>query len=368
MGDPVCWMHQLCPECGALREDARRECWRCGRPGEGFTADSEPTDAGLADAESADAGEGSASSGPTPGPESDADVPAFVEALGLPGLADVHVHFMPQNVLDKVWAFFDRVEEHGEQPWPIAYRVGEAEREAILARLGVLAHPTLNYAHRPGMAAWLNAYSRDYAARNPRAVPSATFYAEASATKDVAAALKAGARIFKVHITVGGFAPDDPELDGAWSLLEEAGVPVVIHAGSGPHPGVYTGPKAVRRLLARHPLLCLVIAHAGMPEYAEFTDLVDDFENVHLDTTMVLSDYFEAITPVPDDVLARWAGMGHRIVLGSDFPNIPYPYAHQLKVLADAGFGDDWLRSVLWENGARLMGVTARSPRGTDAN
>ena len=32
-------------------------------------------------------------------------------------------------------------------------------------------------------------------------------------------ALDAGARIFKVHLQVGGFSPDDPLLDEVWGLL-----------------------------------------------------------------------------------------------------------------------------------------------------
>jgi cytosine/adenosine deaminase-related metal-dependent hydrolase len=39
-----------------------------------------------------------------PPPEEDADVPGFVEALGLPGLVDVHTHFLPDRVMDMVWA------------------------------------------------------------------------------------------------------------------------------------------------------------------------------------------------------------------------------------------------------------------------
>jgi len=35
-GDAVCWLHQLCPECGAMpAEDAPTgTCWRCGEPAE----------------------------------------------------------------------------------------------------------------------------------------------------------------------------------------------------------------------------------------------------------------------------------------------------------------------------------------------
>ena len=55
-------------------------------------------------------------------------------------------------------------------------------------------------------------------------------------------------------------------------------------------------------------------------------------------------------------VTARLAGLRDKVVLGSDFPNIPYPYAHQIQALDRLGLGEDWLRAVLWENGNRLLG------------
>ncbi|HVM27690.1 MAG TPA: amidohydrolase, partial [Mycobacteriales bacterium] len=66
------------------------------------------------------------------GPADDADVPRFWRALGLPGLVDVHVHFMPTQVMDKVWAYFDAVGPLTGVAWPIAYREDEESR---LARL-----------------------------------------------------------------------------------------------------------------------------------------------------------------------------------------------------------------------------------------
>jgi hypothetical protein len=33
VGDPVCWLHELCPECGALPTlETPDRCWRCGTP------------------------------------------------------------------------------------------------------------------------------------------------------------------------------------------------------------------------------------------------------------------------------------------------------------------------------------------------
>jgi predicted TIM-barrel fold metal-dependent hydrolase len=57
--------------------------------------------------------------------------------------------------------------------------------------------------------------------------------------------------------------------------------------------------------------------------------------------------------------LRRLAALRDRILLGSDFPSIPYPYAHQLEALHRLDLGEEWLRAVLWENGARLFGVAA---------
>jgi predicted TIM-barrel fold metal-dependent hydrolase len=152
-------------------------------------------------------------------------------------------------------------------------------------------------------------------------------------------------------------------LDDVWGLLEDSGTPVVIHAGSGPVGNEFTGPDPMRRVLDRFPRLVAVIAHMGAPEYAEFLDLAGRFEEVRLDTTMVFTDFFEAEAPYPRDLLARLAGLQPKVLLGSDFPTIPYPYAHQLEALAALELGDDWLRAVCWENGAELFGITSADGR-----
>ena len=36
-----------------------------------------------------------------------AEVRQIWSALGLPGVIDVHTHFMPKSVMDKVWQYFD---------------------------------------------------------------------------------------------------------------------------------------------------------------------------------------------------------------------------------------------------------------------
>jgi predicted TIM-barrel fold metal-dependent hydrolase len=287
----------------------------------------------------------------------DADVPSVWRALDLPGLADIHVHFLPPGMLAKVWQFFDQAEQHYGMAWPIAYRQDEQSRIEALQNLGVQRFPTLAYPHKPGMAAWLNDWCADFANDHPQAVRSATFFPEPDAPGYVAKALDDGARVFKVHVQVGDFDPSDGLLDEVWGMLSDAAVPVVVHCGSGPLPGRHTGPGPFGQVLQAHPRLTAVIAHAGAPEYAEHLALLDRYDNVRIDTTMVGTPFMNALAPIPPVVLARYRGLGPKIVLGTDFPNIPYSYARQIQSLLEWDCGDDWLRQVLWHNGADLLGL-----------
>lgn len=290
----------------------------------------------------------------------DADVPAWWRALGLPGLLDVHVHFLPPRMRDKVWAQFDEAGPLIGREWPIRYRGSDEERLATLRALGVRRFSALSYAHRPGMAEWLNGWASDFADHVPECLRSATFFPEPGVEQYVARRIEAGAEIFKVHVQVGGFDLRDPELDRAWGLLADAGVPVVVHAGSGPVSTDHTGPRPLRGVLERHPTLTAVVAHCGAPEYAEFLDLALEFDHTHVDTAMVFTDFFEAFGGFPHELLAVLRDRPDLVLLGSDFPTIPYPYAHQLEALERLGLGDDWLRAVCWENAARLWGEDGR--------
>jgi uncharacterized protein len=292
-------------------------------------------------------------------PASDAEVPAFWRGLGLPGLADIHVHFLPPRMLRRVWGHFDTAGPLIGKRWSIIYKWSDEERVAHLNALGVRAFTALAYAHKPDMAADLNAWTLDFAAHTPGCVPSATFYPEPGVNRYTRAAIEAGARVFKVHIQVGDFNPTHARLDPVWGLLAEAEIPVVVHAGSGPVPNVHTGPAAFGAVLRRHPRLRAIIAHLGAPEYTEFLDLLERYDRVCLDTTMAFTGFLEAMAPFPRSCLPRLRdlGLAGRVLLGSDFPNLPYPYAEQLAALATLDLGDEWLRAVCWHNAAVLLNL-----------
>ena len=293
-----------------------------------------------------------------PLPAEDVEVPSFWRALGLPGLADVHVHFMPSWLMERVWAHFDKAGPLVGREWPVRYRWSDQERVAYLRQLGVRQFSALSYAHRPGLAAELNAWALEFARTTPGCLRSATFYPEPGVLDQVTAALDAGAQVFKIHLQVGRFAPNDPRLDAVWGLLSEAGVPIVMHAGHVPVGNEHTGPEPFGGLLARFPRLPVIVAHLGMPDYEPFLRMAEEYERVALDTTMAFTTFFEGIIPFPRELLPRLhaLGLAGKVLLGSDFPNFPWAYADQVAGIARLGLDEDWMRAVCWHNSVALFG------------
>jgi len=294
---------------------------------------------------------------PSPLTLTDDDLPTFAAGLGLPGLFDVHVHFMPDRMQEAVWAHFD---ELSDPPWPIRYRLDEGERIDRLGKLGITRYTALAYAHRPGVATWLNDHTLALAARNPAVVPTFTFYPEPGAEEYVAAALAAGGRCAKLHMQVGKFDMTDPLLTGAWRRLERAGTPFVLHLGAvddGSGGEEFCSASHLWRLLERHPDLRPIVAHLGAPNTAaELFARAGEVPELRFDTASAVVPTVQIWTP-PDWLPGRMAEFGDRILFGSDFPTIPFPVADQVAALANFGLGDDWLRGVLWHNAAGLFGV-----------
>jgi uncharacterized protein len=288
-------------------------------------------------------------------PRTDDEVAAFVHALGLHGIIDIHVHALPHRLQEAVWAYFDRLDS---PPWPITYRDDETTRLATLRELGVVAHTALAYGHKPGVAAWCNEHTLSLADQHPQVIPTFTFFPEPEAASYVEEAIGRGGRVAKVHLQVGRFHATDPGLDEVWPQLEGARIPTVIHASAvygvdGGHE--YCGPDAIRALLERHPDLLIVVAHLGMPDAAGFLALAESAPELRLDTTMMLTDppYGRSY---PTELIPRLAALHDRVLFGSDFPSIPHPYVAQVRGLAQLELDDAALRAILHDNAADLLG------------
>ena len=78
-----------------------------------------------------------------------------------------------------------------------------------------------------------------------------------------------------------------------------------------------------------------------------------------LDTTMIFTGFWDHLAPFPDAALplARDLGLAGKVLLGSDFPNIPHPYPEALEALERTGLGTAWVRAVCHDNAARLLSL-----------
>ena len=83
--------------------------------------------------------------------------------------------------------------------------------------------------------------------------------------------------------------------------------------------------------------------------------MADDYDNLLFDTTMAFTDFTMRGQQPSQRLVSRLAELQHRVLFGSDFPNIPYPYAHQIEALVRLDLGDDWMRAVCWHNGVKLF-------------
>ena len=117
--------------------------------------------------------------------------------------------------------------------------------------------------------------------------------------------LAAGARGIKLHPRAQDFVFDGQEMDGVFSLAEDAGVPILIHAGRGLPPLA----EGLVDLALRHPGAVLILAHGAICDQGILTSRLAEHPGVLYD----ISCFF------PLDVIELFARVpAERIVFASD--------------------------------------------------
>ena len=271
-------------------------------------------------------------------------------------LVDAHVHLFPPRVFEAIWRWFDA---HG---WPIRYRVPAEEVVGYLDRQGVERFFALHYSHAPGMARVLNRFVSEMARRSPRVVPFGTVLpGEPGALEVVAESLdQLGHFGLKLHCHVQKVAPDDERLFPIYEAVARRGKVMVMHAGREPSSPAYgfdcrgrCGLDPVARVVERYPELKLVIPHLGADQWRDFFALCRASPHLYLDTTMALSGYLGEDRPGRDDLVA----LQDRLLFGTDFPNLPYPWARERDWLLGLDLPAGVLDKVLRANALRLVGL-----------
>jgi len=269
-------------------------------------------------------------------------------------LVDAHVHLFPDRLVAAIRRWFD------SNLWETQYRLTADECVEKLSAFGIDRAVALPYAHKPGMAAALNAFTAELAARHPLVAPCCTvFPGEEGDERLLDEALAGSFCGVKIHSHVMKIAPDDERLDPVFRASARYRKPVVIHCGREPaHPAygldVHTvsGASRLRRALEKHPEARVIVPHLGIDESDVFEGMLDEFEHLYLDTTMVLSGYFPHRPDV--EILRR---RPERILYGTDFPNLPYDFTTELAIIRGLGLPAQAEALILGGNAQRLFGL-----------
>lgn len=269
-------------------------------------------------------------------------------------MIDIHVHFFPKNVFHAIWHFF---ETRGSGLWKIKRKVYGKKLVEALKKQGVQRFTTLVYAHRRGMADYLNENVKESAGKFPELLPFGTLFAGDGNNKKTARKLfeKCGFYGIKLHPFVSGETLDDKRFFPVYEIMEGMGKILICHTGSAPVFQRTDGVQQLRTVLKQFPSLKAVVTHCGAFEYAKYDAIADDFKHVYFDTAMigVPTEVFKNNSPGRKFFLKH----RNRILFGSDFPNIPYAYQEQVHAIRRMKLGNAAEKKIFRENAESLLEV-----------
>ncbi len=272
-------------------------------------------------------------------------------------IVDSHVHLKPGKLAAAIRSFFEA--NIGDR---LMYPIDHRTVLDSLAAEGADVVWNLPYAHKPGMATALNAdmiaISHRFADHHVTVVPGCTVHpADVDAAAVVEAAAHAGARVLKLHCSVGAYEIDDPRLSGTLRAAGALGLPVIVHAGhavSGMTGADELAPIA--RAAEAHPDTIFVLAHFGHTAASVAVESMERHGNLWADLTPVVDSPVE----VDDEVLVRFSD---RILLGSDAPNTGCRLADLIARVDHAGLDRPVIDAILGGNALRLVPIAANDGR-----
>jgi predicted TIM-barrel fold metal-dependent hydrolase len=263
----------------------------------------------------------------------------------LPMVVDAHVHVFPREIFAAVRNWFD------EHAWRMRYELKTSRVFEFLLSRGVAHIVALQYAHKPGIAETLNRYMAAKCRQFPGRVSgmATVFPGEEGAERILQEAFDAGLSGLKLHAHVQCFDMNAAEMDPLYDCCQSNGKPIVMHVGRQPKSEAYRcdldricSAEKLERVLKDYPRLRVCVPHLGFDEISEYRQLINKYDTLWLDTTMVLTDYFPL-----QEVVDLWRYRLDRVMYGSDFPNIPYAWDRELKWLDRSGLSDADLEWVL---------------------
>jgi uncharacterized protein len=273
---------------------------------------------------------------------------------------DIHTHLHPERLSRAIRKWFAE-----RSDWKLEYPTEPELVAGFLRDHGVERFVYFSYAHKAGIAREINAWLHAVRPRVPDGIPLGTIHPDDPDVMEAVdeALVGYGFHGFKFHINVQRFFPDDPRVLPVYERLLALDRFLLIHVGSAPWPNAFDGFPRFARVMDMFPRLKVVVAHMGSFETRQFMQLMERCPNLYLDTTMAFAPVrhehrqidtrLNRISVTNDDLL-RWQD---RIVFGSDFPNLPYPYEEEREALWLRDLPLPVFRKIFHDNAAALLGL-----------
>jgi predicted TIM-barrel fold metal-dependent hydrolase len=266
---------------------------------------------------------------------------------------DAHVHLHPASLaraIERWFAGHGWVSPHSFEPAAVA--------DTLRAR-GVDRFCFFSYAHKPGMARWLNRWLAEQVARLPGTIALGTLHPD-DADLDAAAREATddlGLRGFKFHHSVQRFHVDDERLFPVYERAEAAGHVFVLHVGTMTYRDPFTGVARFARVMARFPRLRACVAHMGAFESPAFLALLPRYPHLYVDTTMAMTPLATPYVGADPGAVSDADLRRHheRVLFGSDFPLIPYDYDEERRWAWERGLDEHVRRRIFHDNALRFF-------------
>jgi hypothetical protein len=218
----------------------------------------------------------------------------------------------------------------------------------------------LHYAHRPGVARELNAYMAKLCRSYQQLTGMATVYpGENGADQILTEAFDKGLSGVKLHCHVQCFDMLGPGMHAIYKLCAENQKPLIMHVGREPKSPAYLcdpyelcSADRLEQVIKTYSGLRVCVPHLGADEFESYRRLLENYDNLWLDTTMTLADYLP-FSNIPDLGEMR----ADRLIFGSDFPNLPYAWDREIQKLCGLNLTRERLSKLLSQNAVEFYAI-----------
>jgi predicted TIM-barrel fold metal-dependent hydrolase len=273
----------------------------------------------------------------------------------LPFIVDGHVHLFPDFLFAPIRQWFDKF------GWPIRYQMSSEDIIQFLHSHGINHIVALHYAHKPGLARELNSYMADICRTHPQVTAMATVYpGEENVPSILEQAFQDGLSGVKLHNHVQCFEINSEAMNEIYQTCSDQRKPLIMHVGREPKSPAYPcdpyelcRADKLERVLKEFPRLKVCVPHLGADEFEDYQRMLRGYDNIWLDTTMMLAQY------LPMDYFPDLSKMrADRVIFGTDFPNLPYAWDRELKELVAQNLPDSTLERILGLNAVEFYKIS----------